>query len=34
MDRGAWLATAAVLGLSRLLGDPPVGEYVLVRAVR
>lgn len=34
MDRGAWLATAGVLALSRALGDPPVGEYVLVRAVR
>jgi cyclopropane fatty-acyl-phospholipid synthase-like methyltransferase len=34
MQRGAWLTTAASLGLSRLLGDPLPGEYVLVRAVR
>jgi cyclopropane fatty-acyl-phospholipid synthase-like methyltransferase len=34
MDRSAWLVSLGTLGLSRLLGDPLPGEYVLVRAVK
>lgn len=34
MTTQIWLMTAFALGLSRLLGDPLPGEYVLVRAVK
>jgi hypothetical protein len=34
MDRSAWLVSLGTLGLSRLLGDPLPGEYVLARAVK
>ena len=34
MTNQVWLMTAFALGLSRLLGDPLPGEYVLVRAVK
>lgn len=34
MQPAAWLGMLGTLGLSRLLGDPLPGEYVLVRAVR
>ncbi len=34
MTTQVWLMTAFALGLSRLLGDPLPGEYVLVRAVK
>lgn len=34
MQPAVWLGMLGTLGLSRLLGDPLPGEYVLVRAVR
>jgi len=34
MTTQVWVMTAIALGLSRLLGDPIPGEYVLVRAVK
>jgi cyclopropane fatty-acyl-phospholipid synthase-like methyltransferase len=34
MRRGTWLTTAAALALSRALGDPVPGEYVIVHAKR
>lgn len=34
MHPAVWLGMLGALGLSRLLGDPLPGEYVLVRAVR
>ncbi|MGZ5231273.1 MAG: hypothetical protein ACXWC3_14685, partial [Burkholderiales bacterium] len=33
MQRSAWATTLAALALSKGLGDPLPGEYVLVRAV-
>lgn len=32
MRRWTWLTTVAALGVSRMLGDPLPGEYILVRA--
>lgn len=34
MQPAVWLGMLGILGLSRLLGDPLPGEYVLIRAVR